>query len=235
MAGFGAARLGGARHGGARRGIARQGRARQGKTRQGNINARQQKGKEKRKMKECLVTLKGVAPYSQSRFHNTEKLEKEAHDDYEKRTWRNKLHVNTGGRVFIPPMAFKNCLSECAKYLSVQIPGKGKTTYTKHFEAGVLVTEPLVLPLKPEDVKGEWLHVPSDGRRGGTKRVLKCFPLIPHWTGEVLFYIFDETITEEVFNYHLDQAGKFIGIGRFRPRNNGYYGRFDIVGDIMFA
>ena len=26
----------------------------------------------------------------------------------------------------------------------------------------------------------------------------------------------------------LREAGKFIGIGRFRPRNNGYYGRFDV-------
>ena len=35
-------------------------------------------------------------------------------------------------------------------------------------------------------------------------------------------------ITEEVFRYHLEQAGTFIGIGRFRPRNNGYYGRFKL-------
>jgi hypothetical protein len=187
------------------------------------------------KMKECIVSLQSVSPYSQSRFHNIDKLEKEGPDDYEKRTWKHRLHVNNDGFVFIPPMAFKNCLSECAKYLSVQIQGKGKSTYTKHFEAGVLVMEPLVLPIKDDDVKGEWLHVPSDGRRGGTKRVLKCFPYIPEWSGDVSFYIFDETITEEIFRYHLDQAGKFIGIGRFRPRNNGFYGRFQIVGDIVFG
>lgn len=185
-------------------------------------------------MKQCIVKLESVSPYSQSRFHNTESLEKEGHDDKEKRTWRNKMHVNDKGVVFIPPMAFKNCVSEAAKYLSVQIPGKGKTTYTKHFEAGVLVTDPLDLNLKPEDVTGEWLHVPSDGRRGGSKRVMKCFPLIPTWSGDVIFYIFDDTITEKVFEYHLDQAGKFIGIGRFRPRNNGFYGRFKIVSDIIF-
>jgi len=185
-------------------------------------------------MKQCLVTLESVSPYSQSRFHNTEKLEKEGHDDYEKRTWKNRLHVNEDGDVFIPPMCFKNCLSECAQYLAMQIPGKGKTTYTKHFVAGLLVTDPLVLSLKKEDVRGEWLHVPSDGRRGGTKRVMKCFPFIPSWSGDVLFYIFDDTITEKIFQYHLEQAGKFIGIGRFRPRNNGFYGRFKVVGDIVF-
>lgn len=185
-------------------------------------------------MKQCLVSLKSVSPYSQSRFHNTERDEKEGHDDYEKRTWKNRLHVNEDGNVFIPPMAFKNCLSECAKYLAMQIPGKGKQTYTKHFVSGVLVTEPLILPVKAGDVQGEWLHVPSDGTRGGTRRVMKCFPFISKWEGDVMFYIFDDTITEPVFQYHLDQAGKFVGIGRFRPRNNGYYGRFEIAGKIKF-
>jgi hypothetical protein len=180
-------------------------------------------------MRQIIASLESVSAYSQSRYHQTPKLDKETHDDHEKRTWRNRLHTNQDGFVFIPPMSFKNCLSECAKYISMQIPGKGKSTYTKHFEAGVMVTDPLVLPIKGEDVTGEWLHVPSDGRRGGSSRVLKCFPCIPNWSGDVTFFIFDDTITESVFKYHLEQAGRFIGIGRFRPRNNGYYGRFKVA------
>ena len=196
-------------------------------------------------MRQIIATLKSVSPYSQSRFHNTPKLEKEGNDDYEKRTWRERVHVNDDGFIFIPPMAFKNCLSECAKYLSMQIPGKGKQTYTKHFEAGVLVTEPLVLPVRKEEVAGmvvtagqtpgpecmigEWFYVPAQGDRGGKKRVWRCFPMIPSWQGDVIFYILDDTITEKVFRYHLEQSGKFIGIGRFRPRNNGFYGRFEVI------
>lgn len=187
-------------------------------------------------MKQIIATLKSISPYSQSRFHNEPKLEKEGPDDYEKRTWIKRLHINEDGNVFIPPMSFKNCLSEAAKYLSVQIPGKGKSTYTKHFEAGVMCSDPLVLDITLAEVLkeqyGEWLHVPSDGRRGGTKRVLKCFPYIKKWQGDVIFYVFDDTITDDVFKYHLQQAGKFIGIGRFRPRNNGFYGRFEVV-DIL--
>lgn len=179
-------------------------------------------------MIKVIAALESLSPYSQSKFYMTPKLEKEGADAYERRTWADRLHVGADGNVFIPPMSFKNCLSEAAKFLSVQIPGKGKATYTKHFEAGILVTDPLVLPLKKADVSGEWLHVPSDGRRGGTKRVLKCFPVIPHWSGDVVFYVIDETITEEVFEYHLSQAGQFIGLGRFRPRNNGFYGRFKV-------
>lgn len=181
-------------------------------------------------MHTATARLKSVSPYSQSRHHDTEKLAKELPKDFETRTWRERLHYDADGRVFIPPMCFKNCLSEAAKFLSRQIPGKGKATYTKHFEAGVLVPEPLILPLKKDDVKGEWLFLPADGKRGSGKRVDKCYPVIPEWSGNVQFLILDDMITEDVFTDHLKEAGRFIGIGRFRPRNNGFYGRFMVEG-----
>ena len=186
-------------------------------------------------MKQCIVTLESVSPYSQSRFHNEPKMEKESADDYEKRTWRSRMSVDKTGNWIIPPMSFKNCLSAAAQYLGMQIPGKGKSTYTKNFVSGVLVTDPLDLGIKASEVEGEWLHVPADGRRGGTKRVMRCFPVIHTWKGDVIFYLFDDTITEKVFEYHLEQSGKFIGVGRFRPRNNGYYGRFKIASEIVFV
>jgi hypothetical protein len=176
----------------------------------------------------ATAELESVSPYSQSRHYKVEKLSKEGPDDYEKRTWRERMHVDDKGMIFIPPMAFKNCLSEAAKYLGMQIAGKGKSTYTKHFEAGLLVFEPVPLGIHKDKVEGEWLFVPADGRRGSGKRVERCFPLIRSWKGKVTFQIFDPTITQDVFRQHLEEAGKFIGIGRFRPRNNGFYGRFEV-------
>lgn len=177
-------------------------------------------------MREVIAELESISPYSQSRHYEVPKLSKERPDDYEKRTWRERMHVSEEGYVFIPPMAFKNCLSSIAKYIGEQIPGKGKSTFTKHFESGVLVLNSMELSIKKEAVKGEWVFVPADGRRGSGKRVQKCFPLIPAWSGKIRFHVLDDTITEEVFERHLKQAGQFIGIGRFRPSSNGYYGRF---------
>jgi hypothetical protein len=176
----------------------------------------------------AVCKLVSMSPYSQSKYIQEKKTRDETHADFEKRSWKQRCHWNEAGNLFIPPMSFKNCLSEAAKYKSIQIPGKGKSTYTKHFEAGVLVVEPLVLSVTQDSVSHEWLHVPSDGRRGGTTRVEKCFPLIPAWSGEVTFHVLDEIITEEVFTEHLRDAGSFIGMGRFRPRNNGFYGRFKV-------
>lgn len=184
-------------------------------------------------MKTIITSLESVSPYSQGRYHATPMLEREIHKDWEERTWRERCHTNDEGYVMIPPMVFKNCLSEAAKFMGIQIPGKGKSTYTKHFEAGILVIESLVLPIKKTDVAGQWNFVPADGRRGGSKRVEKCFPVIPSWKGDVTFYVLDEIITKDVFRQHVEAAGQFIGIGVFRPRNNGFFGRFKI-GNILW-
>lgn len=197
---------------------ARQGAARRGSARQGDFHNENRNG-------DARIPF----PYSQSKHYETPKLNKESARDYEERTWRDRCNVDAEGHIVIPPMAFKNCVSEVAKYLSIQIPGKGKSTYTKHFEAGVLVVEGVALPETKETIAGEWLFVPSDGRRGSGSRVSKCFPVVPSWRGDVQFYVLDDTITPEVFEQHLREAGNFIGIGRFRPRNNGFYGRFKVV------
>lgn len=185
-------------------------------------------------MRIAVASLRSVAPYSQSRFHDTPKLEKEHADDHEMRTWRERLSVTEDGHVYIPPMAFKKSLETAARFLSMQIKGRGKATYTKHFKAGVLVTDGLVLPDRKEDVPGEVFFVPADGRAGGGKRVKRKFPVIREWAGDVTFYILDDTITPDVFEAHLKEAGNFIGIGRFRPENGGFYGRY-AVGSVTWT
>lgn len=187
-------------------------------------------------MKTVIATVEGVSPYSQSRSFEVEKLQGESEDDKERRIWRNRLHIDSDGEVFIPPMAYKNAVAEAAKFLSIGIPGKGKATYTKHFEAGVLAFEPAKLGIKADDVQCERLFVPSDGRPGGGKRVYRYFPVIPAgWTADFSFCVLDETVLQTsaeadstVFEHVLRRTGQFIGIGRFRPKNRGFYGRFAV-------
>jgi hypothetical protein len=179
-------------------------------------------------MRVAKVELTSVSRYSQGKVFTSQKSRDQTHEEFEKQCWRERLHVTADGKVFIPPQSFKSALDEAAKYKSVQIPGKGKATYTKHFLAGVLCLEPLVLPTIAADVPGEWLFVPADGKKGGPKRVMKCFPYIEQWSGQIEFTVFDDIIDEQTFLIHLEDAGKFIGVGRFRPRNGGFYGRFKV-------
>jgi hypothetical protein len=182
------------------------------------------------------VKIQGVTPYSQSRHYEVEKLQGEGNDDYAKRTWRNYMHVDKDGEVYIPSNAFKNCLSDTAKYMNIGIPGKGKATYTKHFEAGIQIVEHTKLGIHVDDVEFEKLFLPSDGRRGSGSRVWKYYPRIDNWGGIIQIIVLDDTVlqtSKTTGNTILEDvcvgAGQFVGLGRFRPRNNGFYGRFDVL------
>jgi len=206
-------------------------------------------------MKIVTAHLKSCAgsPLSQSRFHGEPKLEKETNDAYDLRTWQNKSHIDEEGHVYHPPIAFKRTLDEAAKRNGMQIPGKGKERYTKHFVSGVQVFERPYLfkangtPLTIDDLKlGDppmWDRsvtrdslvqrrtlCDAQGKKGssGGSSVVRNFPDIPEWEAAVTFHIFNETITEDVFVEMLTEAGMFVGIGVFRPENGGYYGRFSV-------
>lgn len=195
-------------------------------------------------MKQATVKITGQAPYAQSRFHGIEKLPREGADEYERRTWPQKAHIDEDGYIYIHALAFKKCIAEAAKYLSVQIPGKGKSTYTKHFQSGVLLLENARIEgrkglIKASDLDqegtgygGQTLFVPADGVAGSGKRVHRTFPVVASpWSCTVEFMIADDIITRDVFKSHLTTAGSLIGVGAFRVRNGGIWGRFtaDII------
>lgn len=182
-------------------------------------------------MRTYKARLVSQSPYSQCRHYTEDdapKLEKEQPADYEARTWRYRMHANKKGEVFIPPMAITRCLQDAAKFLSLKIPGKQNHTYTKHFDAGIMVVDPILLGVKRDKVPGESIYVPSSGTPGGAKRVTKIFGVVESWEGDAIIHVLDETITRDVLLRHLREAGNLIGIGRFRPRNRGYYGRFSV-------
>ena len=186
-------------------------------------------------MKKATVTLASVSPYSQSRLYSGEipKLEKESSNDYDIRNWREHQHYDKKtGEIFIPPMVLKNALMECAQYLGEKIPGKGNATWTKHFTAGILCADPIMLGIMKDETESETFPCHADGKRSCGTRVPRKFPVIYEWKGKAVFYILDETITKDVFKRYLQEAGKFIGIGRFRPRNGGFYGRFKVEEDL---
>lgn len=179
-------------------------------------------------MKKAVVKFKSMSPVTFGKFHQTESLNKESKEDYENRTWREKAHYNDSGNVVIPGIMLSNCIRASAKFLNKQIPGKGKSTYTKHFNAGITILDNIVLKETRETLKRIPVHVPSDGMVGGTKRVIRLFPIVHEWEGQVTVIIGDDVIVEDVFSEVLQNAGNLIGIGTWRPINRGMNGRFEI-------
>lgn len=181
----------------------------------------------------ATTKLESISPYGQSKFISIPRNKGETAADHETRCWHERCHYDDKGKVFIPPMQFRNSLMEAAKFLGLQVPGKGKTTYTKHFEAGIMVIDGLELPWTIEEVKekqmNQHLMLNSDGKRGGGTRVEKIMPRFPKWSGEVVWHVIDPVISKEVFTECLNTAGLLVGIGFWRPRQSGMWGRFRVL------
>lgn len=180
-------------------------------------------------MKKLKSVLKSA---SQAAFSKATGIEKESNEDwrdYEERVWREKTHIDEVGNIIIPPQMFKGAVSLAVKYLNIKIPGERNATYTKNFAGGVIFENGIDLGITRDELEGNWIHVPSDGKPGGSSRVFKKFPFIPKWEGSINVLILDPKITTEVFERVLVAAGLFIGIGFWRPAKGGSNGRFEVL------
>ena len=157
----------------------------------------------------------------------------ETHEQFEERTWSQKVHQSDDGQVFIQPFALKNALEAAGSRLGMKLTGKA--TYTKLFRQGIMINDNILLSdakgkaITIADVKPIPMFVPSDGKRGSGKRVMRIFPQLSKWFAAVEIVCFDNRLTEEVVRKHLEEAGKFIGFGSMRVENGGVAGRFSVV------
>lgn len=178
--------------------------------------------------------IQGTAPLSWSRAHGLPKLDRETHEDYENRTWKDKFWYNEDEIITIPSMSIINGLNTTAKRLSVKV--QGRKTFTSIFKGGMTVfTGKFLSNCSQKQVKCEQMFVPSDGVAGSGKRVFKKFPVIDAgWEVEVELAILDNIITDKILTQHIEAMGLYVGLGRFRPGNGGYYGRFKISKEIEY-
>lgn len=164
----------------------------------------------------------------------TPKESGETHDQHDERTWKEKVHQDEEGKIFLQPFCLKNALESSGKWLSMKIPGGGQKTYTKKLVSGTLVVDRMWLTdhdgkqLMIDDVVPKRLFVPSDGKRGGSKRVYRTFPSVPQWKCEGSIHVVEDLITVEVLQKHLEAVGSFIGFGSMRVENGGINGRFNV-------
>lgn len=159
---------------------------------------------------------------------------KETHDTYEKRTWRERVHSNKDGNLFVPARAFKKLLENTAGYQNERIAGQGMKTWKAKFRSGISVENDMLVlvggkPVAKETVEGITQSVPSDGRPGGAKRVKRTFPIIaPPWQGSIRILLLDPFVQKDKVEEYLRFGGVINGLGMWRPQNGGNYGRYSV-------
>lgn len=177
----------------------------------------------------CKFRMVGESTLAWGRPVFSEQKSNETIEQRERRVWREKFHTGKNGNLVIPAQALKLAIVDYAAYKGEKIPGKGQTRYLKFFEAGTMVLEDIDLGVKPSKLKELPLYVPSDGKKGGGRRVWRWFPLLEDWAGEARVYVVDrEVLTPEKVHEYVAGAGVFIGVGFWRVRRGGTRGRWRI-------
>ena len=180
--------------------------------------------------------IEGISPYSQSKYTGERPSDTGA-QAWEEQTWRERMHRDKDGHLYLPVMSIKYAMVEAARASGDKIKGRGHATWTKKVEHGVLPDPYWYVyvngkQLHYEDVEGERLLLHANGNRNSGTRVERIMPCIPAgWSATVVLQIIAPELIENperVLRY-LTLAGQFIGIGRWRPENGGVYGRFSVV------
>jgi len=186
------------------------------------------------------ATLAGLSTITFGRMLQSDKNQGESAEAHDKRCWRERMTTNESGEVCIHKLAPKLAMEVAAKFRSDSIPGKGKQTFTKNIRTGLVpspncdftVNDANGDPILAENVIGRTISVPSDGRRGGSKRVPRKFPEIdPAWSIDIEMLVFDQDLIEhnERLHEYLELAGIQIGFGSHRPETSGGdHGMFEV-------
>ena len=179
-------------------------------------------------MRVATVEIKGLTPYSQSKALQSEKKKEETHDDFDGRVWREHIHHDEAGNVVIPATCIGLGLATSASYLGKtgELAKKGQATWAENIRCGLAIAASPKIGKTVDDARPERVYSNADGKRGSGKRVWRTFPIFDTWSATMVIHILDDNIPEAIFLKVVEAFGLFNGIGRYRPQNGGYLGRF---------
>jgi len=175
-------------------------------------------------MKTINVKIEGISPLLMNRF-----LDKQIAAGAKKRSGEQKelpaeekLYI-LDNKPYIPARYFEGCLIDASKQFKIQ--GKQKATYSKYVGATVRI-EPEAITIK----SGKWEPFTISAVNPMTKgRMMVTRPMFNEWVCEFQIICEDDEVSVDTMERILEQAGRFTGIGDWRPQKKGKYGRFRIV------
>ena len=176
-------------------------------------------------MKKINVTIKGVTPFLYNRFLDRDidtGGSKRRTGALEKPKLEDKLYMLPNGIPYIPAIYLRNALVEAGKQF--KITGKGKSTYSKMIGATVDITPECI------ENKNKFIEYRVAAVNPMTKgRMMVSRPRMDIWGCSFEIILNDDSIPESVMKEVLEHAGKYVGIGDWRPDKKGIFGKFMVT------
>jgi hypothetical protein len=167
------------------------------------------------------VKIRGIVPLLQHRYVFKDEQEgmtqKKTGAKDRSEEWKKSLYIDDKIGIYQPAAHIEGAMIKSA--VNFQITGKGKKTYKDLFKSAVFVSPDCIPHNKkePDFIDKRLARVNGSG-------IERLRPAFRDWLLEFNIQVLDEQIDKDVVLQILTHAGRFVGIGDFRPR----YGRFAI-------
>lgn len=183
-------------------------------------------------MSTISVKIRGVTPLLMNRFSEEAEVKVSSGTSAvavgKKGTPREqaakKCYSDAEGNLYIPGPNIFSCLIQAGKFHKT---GKTKVTTTKSslIPAGMAVRE-IVCPLNTQDfeVDSRSVVIPATGGR-----VMAHRPRLDSWELSFTLDVDDEMFAPNFVRLLVDDAGRKVGLGDFRPDRKGPFGKFSVV------
>jgi len=176
-------------------------------------------------MEKVNVTIQGTTPILFNRFRDVaiEGKSKKRTGALEQSEIEDKLYKDEKGKIQLPAVYIKNSITEAAKQF--KIVGKNKATYSKIVGSSVDV-----MPFYIEFESGKYEIFRISAVNPMTKgRIMVSRPKFNKWSATFQIVLNDSQVDVSVINEILEHAGKYVGLGDWRPEKKGMFGKFMIT------
>ena len=170
------------------------------------------------------IKVSGVSPLLQNRFAGAEEVEsntsKRKSQTAKENNVEDTIYRLPDGTIYQPGEQIKQALINAAKAFK-----RGRSNMSTVF-ASFLSVEPEAIPHEIQKIETDRRAVVIPSTKG---RVMRNRGRLNEWSLKFIVRVFDDNeIDRTTLQNVLEYAGKYIGIGDYRPQKKGMYGRFVI-------
>jgi hypothetical protein len=178
------------------------------------------------------VKIKGITPYMQHRMDDKKLEEWEQNrkhiierDDVNQEDLKRALFhsfVNLDGKFYLPCEHIRAALINGGTFLKSKVGVRTKSM--KSIVAAMFMVNPEEIIMPTFDA----IDKRSAVNKNVKARVITVRPKWTDWTAEFTLNTGEDSFTDTQILELLNTTGNYVGIGSFRPLNNGYFGRFQV-------
>ncbi len=127
------------------------------------------------------------------------------------------------GPCYIPSDHLRGAFIAAGSFVKAKVGGRSKSM--KSIVAAMFMVSPEQIHLPEYDA----IDKRSAVNRNVKARVIVVRPKWTQWSAEFTLSVDEDSISIEAISQIIEYAGKYVGIGSFRPVNNGLFGRFNLI------